>query len=190
MNNRRSTCFRIEEVKAKGSEACFLDAAEAFDLARSHIENYENGETSDSETTAVAGICKRNAVVSRILSSGKKTDVSLEYFWVPGNDFFLVYLPVIKVFSAACFCGLFFKDLYSWFLLIIKLTLISVENRFRFQEFCDSLPFAQTQLILHSICVMCSFFQFLKMLLKMSLCVMQVIELGLKILFLTDFSVS
>ncbi|VDD95351.1 unnamed protein product [Enterobius vermicularis] len=92
---------RIEEVKAKGSEACFLDAAEAFDLARSHIENYENGETSDSETTAVAGICKRNAVVSRILSSGKKTDVSLEYFWVPGNDFFLVYLPVIKVFSAA-----------------------------------------------------------------------------------------
>uniref|UniRef100_A0A158R4V7 Protein MAK10 homolog n=1 Tax=Syphacia muris TaxID=451379 RepID=A0A158R4V7_9BILA len=69
----------IENIKTKGSAACFMDAAEAFDIARSHIERYESSETNESEASDIAGICKRNAVVSRILSSGRKTDSQIDF---------------------------------------------------------------------------------------------------------------
>lgn len=73
-----------------GSSKCFLQAAEAFEFARSQLEKFEGVGSLDCEAAAIALICKRNAVVARILSSGNKIDVGFRsefvFYKSAGND--------------------------------------------------------------------------------------------------------
>ncbi|VDM41834.1 unnamed protein product [Toxocara canis] len=71
---------RIDALLMLGSSKCFLQAAEAFELARAQLEKFDGLGALESEAAAIALICKRNAVVARILSSGSKTDVSPSLF--------------------------------------------------------------------------------------------------------------
>uniref|UniRef100_F1KY43 Protein MAK10 homolog n=1 Tax=Ascaris suum TaxID=6253 RepID=F1KY43_ASCSU len=83
---------RIEALLMLGSSKCFLQAAEAFEFARSQLEKFEGVGSLDCEAAAIALICKRNAVVARILSSGNKIDVGFRI-----DDQFRVHRQLIGV---------------------------------------------------------------------------------------------
>ncbi len=69
--------FRIESLRALGGAKCFSIAADAFDWARGELESLSGNDEIAQEAAAIARICKNNAVVSRIISSGSKNEVNL-----------------------------------------------------------------------------------------------------------------
>uniref|UniRef100_A0A158Q7H7 Protein MAK10 homolog n=1 Tax=Elaeophora elaphi TaxID=1147741 RepID=A0A158Q7H7_9BILA len=67
---------RIESLRALGGAKCFSIAADAFDWARGELESLSGNDEIAQEAAAIARICKNNAVVSRIISSGSKNEVN------------------------------------------------------------------------------------------------------------------
>lgn len=62
-------------MRALGGAKCFSYAADAFDWARGELESLSGGDGIAQEAAAIARICKNNAVVLRIISSGSKNEV-------------------------------------------------------------------------------------------------------------------
>ncbi len=67
---------RLDHLLALGACACFRDASDLFDLARSHFSRLQTLATFENEVANAMKVCKQNAVVTRILATGQKSDVS------------------------------------------------------------------------------------------------------------------
>lgn len=84
---------RIETLRTLGEAKCFSFAADAFDWARNELESLNGGDEIAQEAAAIARICKNNAVVSRIISSGNKKESQVDFVF---NDSSCMY-PLLKI---------------------------------------------------------------------------------------------
>lgn len=85
---------RIESLRALGGAKCFSIAADAFDWARGELESLSGNDEIAQEAAAIARICKNNAVVSRIISSGSKNESQIDFVF--NGDSSYMY-PLLKI---------------------------------------------------------------------------------------------
>uniref|UniRef100_A0A915PRJ3 Protein MAK10 homolog n=1 Tax=Setaria digitata TaxID=48799 RepID=A0A915PRJ3_9BILA len=85
---------RIETLRALGGAKCFSIAADAFDWARGELESLSGNDEIAQEAAAIARICKNNAVVSRIFSSGSKNESQIDFVF--SGDSSYIY-PLLKI---------------------------------------------------------------------------------------------
>uniref|UniRef100_A0A1I7VXJ2 Protein MAK10 homolog n=1 Tax=Loa loa TaxID=7209 RepID=A0A1I7VXJ2_LOALO len=85
---------RVESLRALGGAKCFSIAADAFDWARGELESLSGNDEIAQEAAAIARICKNNAVVSRIISSGSKNESQIGFVF--NGDSSYMY-PLLKI---------------------------------------------------------------------------------------------
>ncbi|VDN02379.1 unnamed protein product [Thelazia callipaeda] len=85
---------RIETLRSLGGAKCFALAADAFDWARGELESLNGNDQIAKEAAGIARICRNNAVVSRIISSGSKNESQVNF--VVSSDMLCMY-PLLKI---------------------------------------------------------------------------------------------